>query len=287
MRVRPSLLIVSVLVLMVAGLVLSRGLAPVTVRGQIEAEMAQHGLSAANIALGRAGQAPQRIAINTAHGVQRPYYSISKPLTAAAALRVLAPDDEVSGASVRQLLQHTAGWDRAIAGDPVTAGTTGAACTDLPAPPRQFQPGGRYAYSNIGYCLVGKALETRTGEPYRATVNRLFPETRAMGFDPVLGPAGGWSGTAEQFYLFAARPLPAGTLQIAVPRPGDLPYGLGWAIGPDHVTHFGAHGSNFTLVVKRGDFVAVALFAGRPPDDALAAKALRARLLALDNAAAR
>lgn len=277
---RPYILLL-LLTAIAAGLIV-RWAWPQDARGRIEASMAAHRLDAANIAFGRVGEAPRRIAINAAHGTVRPYYSLSKPLTAAAALSILQPGEPVAGASVRQLLQHTGGWDRAMAGDPVADRTKGQACTDMPLPPRQFRPGSRYAYSNIGYCQIGRAIAERSGRSYRQAVNALFPETKAMGFDPVLGPSGGWSGTAEQFFRFAARPLPPGTRQGAVARPGDLPYGLGWAIGPDYVTHFGALRSGFSLVVKRGDFVAVALFAGRPPDDAAAARRLRADLLALD-----
>lgn len=286
MRLRPALMIVLVLALLAAGY-LVRSARSADARGQIEAAMAQHGLSAANIAYGVAGSPPARIAIHARHGMRRPYYSLSKPITAAAALRILQPDDAVAGASVRQLLQHTGGWDRDLAGDPVVALAGDANCTAIEAPPRQFAPGSRYAYSNIGYCLIGRAMEQRTGETYRGIVNRLFPETKAMRFDPALGPAGGWSGSAEQLFRFASRPLADGTRTRPVDRPGDLPYGLGWAIGPDYVTHFGALRSGFSLVVKRGDFVAVALFAGRPPVDADAARALRTALLALQRPAGR
>jgi hypothetical protein len=48
------------------------------------------------------------------------------------------------------------------------------------------------------------------------------------------------------------------------------------------VTHFGSYRSNFAVVVKKGDFVAVGLFDGRPADDASAADDLRTALLNLE-----
>src|SRR5690606_23761107 len=116
---------------------------------------------------------------------------------------------------------------------------------------------------------------------YRASVRELFPETRSMTFDPWLGPAGGWAGSAEAYFRFASRAVPAETTERPVSRPGDLPYGLGWVIGPDYLTHFGALKSDFAIVVKQGDFVAVGLFEGRPPDDRTAAGELRSDLLLL------
>lgn len=247
----------------------------------LKSAMHRNGLTAANIAYGRAGGKPEFISINAPDGIVRPFYSLSKPMTAAAAIRLLDLDQDVAGATVRQILQHTGGWDRAIAGDPVTQRGQTEDCTDLPVPARQFEPGSRYAYSNIGYCLIGRAIEDKTGKPYQESVIALFPEARSMQYDPRLGPAGGWSGTAEDYFRFASRKVPAGTASAPIARPNDIPYGLGWAVGPDFVTHFGALRSNFSLVVKQGDFVAVGIFDGRPRDDSAAAQELRTALLKL------
>ena len=249
--------------------------------------MNEQGLTAASIAFGKVGEAPELWAINTSTDRTFPYYSLSKPITAAAVLaeRDLARlhlDDRVAGASVAQLLQHTGGWDRDMAGDPVINRTTQEACTDLPAPPKQFRPGRRYAYSNIGYCLLGKHVADRTGLTYEAAVRRDIPETRAMKFDPWLGPAGGWSGTAATYFRFATRPVPRGTTAAPVPTPKDPPYGLGWFVGPDgQLSHFGWLRHNFAVVVRQDDFVAVALFDGMPNDIDTTKIAMRKQLLAL------
>jgi hypothetical protein len=247
----------------------------------LQPTMTRHGLTAANVAFGRADAEPRIIAINAPEGLVRPFYSLSKPITAAAAIQVLSLERKIEGATVRQILQHSGGWDRAIAGDPVTQRSDGEECTSLPAPNKQFEPGSRYAYSNIGYCLVGHAIASASGKTYQDAVNGLFPETQAMRFDPWLGPAGGWSGTARDYFRFASRQIPAGTGDNPIPRSDDIPYGLGWAIGPDFYTHFGVMNANFSLVVKQGDFVAVGIFDGRPKDDAKAARELRSALLRL------
>ncbi len=247
----------------------------------IVAAMQNHGLAAANIAYGTAGTEPSFISINAPAGMVRPYYSLSKAITAATAVEVLDLEQTVEGATVRNLLQHTGGWDRAIAGDPVTEGDHDRACVDIPAPAKQFRPGTRFAYSNLGYCLVGRAIAERTGKSYDRSVRALFPETRAMAYDPWLGPAGGWSGTVAAYYEFASRKVRPETIREPVPRTNDLPYGLGWGVGPDLLTHFGVFDGGFSIVLKKGGFVAVGVFDGRPPDDAAAAKDLRTALLTL------
>lgn len=249
---------------------------------QLEKAMARHGLTAANVVYGRVEGEPAYFSVNAPPDMIRPYYSLAKPMTAAVALRVLEIDQVIEGATVQQLLQHTGGWDRAVAGDPVTESDENATCVELPVSEKQFPPGERYAYSNIGYCLIGRAVVDATGAGFPETVRSLFPETRSMQYDPWLGPAGGWSGTASDFFHFALRPVPKATSEKPQPRPDDVPYGLGWGVGPDFFVHFGALKSNFALVVKQGNFAAVGLFDGRPPNDRAAAKELRSIFLDLN-----
>jgi CubicO group peptidase (beta-lactamase class C family) len=82
--------------------------------------------------------------------------------------------------TLRQLLQHTAGWDRdATDFDPMFESTLIAEAYAVPPPadttsiirymldrPLDFQPGTKYAYSNFGYCLLGRVIEQATGLSY-------------------------------------------------------------------------------------------------------------------------
>ena len=94
--------------------------------------------------------------------------------------------------TVRQLLQHTGGWDRDASGDPMFKAVPIATLVGEapPAGPRavirymlgrplDFDPGTRYAYSNFGYCLLGRIIEKISGQSYEAFVR-----------ESVLKPAG-------------------------------------------------------------------------------------------------
>jgi CubicO group peptidase (beta-lactamase class C family) len=131
--------------------------------------------------------------------------SVSKPITSAAIMKLvedgkLALDDRVApliahltpapGATVdprweqitiRQLLDHTGGWDRDKPGgfDPMFVSAVAAAAVGAPAPasaetiirymkgkPLDFNPGEKFVYSNFGYCILGRVIERLGGMPY-------------------------------------------------------------------------------------------------------------------------
>jgi N-acyl-D-amino-acid deacylase len=132
--------------------------------------------------------------------------SISKPITAAAILRLiemgklklddaafellkLAPlkgseeDARLKKVTIRELLQHTGGFDRDKSFDPMfqPIKIANAFKATPPAEPQQivrymlgqkldFDPGNRYAYSNYGYCVLGRVIEKVTGKGYEAFV---------------------------------------------------------------------------------------------------------------------
>jgi len=94
--------------------------------------------------------------------------------------------------TVRHCLQHTGGWDREKRFDPMFRSGPVAIATGTPAPasadaivkfmlgqPLDFDPGTRYAYSNFGYCLLGRLIEQVTRRPYETFVK-----------DSVLTPCG-------------------------------------------------------------------------------------------------
>ena len=141
--------------------------------------------------------------------------SVSKPITAAAVMRLverdkLSLDDRavdilsdcvpsdgqldprLKRVTIEQLLHHTAGWDSEKSMDPMFA--TVRIAKDLgvrpPAAPEQivrymfdrpldFEPGSKHAYSNFGYCILGRIIEQVTGQSYEEYVR-----------DSVLGPLG-------------------------------------------------------------------------------------------------
>ncbi len=136
--------------------------------------------------------------------------SVSKPITAVAIMKLveegkLKLDDRVApfiahltpaqGATVdprweqitiRHLLNHTGGWDRAKPNggfDPMDRPAIAAAAVNAPAPasaetiirymkgmPLDFNPGEKYVYSNFGYAILGRVIERLSGMPYEEYV---------------------------------------------------------------------------------------------------------------------
>jgi CubicO group peptidase (beta-lactamase class C family) len=134
--------------------------------------------------------------------------SLTKPITAAAVLRLAeqgrlkleAPvlpylkkfgaednphlDPRWRQITLAHLLRHTAGFDRSASFDPMLmpkefVRTLGSPL-DPPAiirfmlgRPLDFDPGTRYAYSNFGYCILGRVIEEVTGKGYEEAVREL------------------------------------------------------------------------------------------------------------------
>src|SRR6185437_751976 len=85
--------------------------------------------------------------------------------------------------TIKQLLQHTAGWDRKLSGDPMFIhhkGTKNKQCSKtLEATtiikktlrkPLDFAPGIKFSYSNFGYFLLGRVIEKVTEVSYETYV---------------------------------------------------------------------------------------------------------------------
>ncbi len=92
-------------------------------------------------------------------------------------------DPRIWDITVRRLLQHTGGWDRDKSGDVMFMHFKIAADMKIPSPPDHtslirwvmgrpldFDPGTKYAYSNFGYCVLGRIIEKVTGKSYESYV---------------------------------------------------------------------------------------------------------------------
>ena len=88
-------------------------------------------------------------------------------------------DPRVEEITVRDLLNHTAGWSR-YAGDPLFNPLYIAKKMHAQAPASldlileytlsrklNYDPGTRYSYSNLGYAILGRIIEVKSGMPYQ------------------------------------------------------------------------------------------------------------------------
>src|SRR5690606_13106006 len=84
-------------------------------------------------------------------------------------------DPGVSQITIDQLLRHRAGFDRLRSEDPVTKHHHRSWCpydmSELSRLRLDFEPGTRYAYSNLGYCLLGQVVERVVGQDFRTYLN--------------------------------------------------------------------------------------------------------------------
>ncbi|MCH2101314.1 MAG: beta-lactamase family protein, partial [Planctomycetes bacterium] len=133
--------------------------------------------------------------------------SISKPITAVAVLRLVdqgkldlqespferiglaeelkhpSRDPRLEEITIEQLLHHRAGWDRGQSFDPMFVPQRVRDHLGSEGPPDQHQiirfmldqnldhdPGTQYAYSNFGYCLLGRVIESCSGMSYEQFV---------------------------------------------------------------------------------------------------------------------
>ena len=88
-------------------------------------------------------------------------------------------DPRLKTITVQELLHHTGGWDKSVSGDPLfesdkistAAGTPPPASADtiiryMLGQPLDFDPGTQFAYSNFDYCVLGRIIETISGQSY-------------------------------------------------------------------------------------------------------------------------
>jgi CubicO group peptidase (beta-lactamase class C family) len=195
--------------------------------------------------------------------------SLSKPITAAATLELveqgkldldaraftilddikpppgLRMDPRVANITVRQLLNHSAGWDRSVSGDPVNWSPLVARTLKVPQPvtARQlisyalglaldFDPGTRVEYSNLGYIVLGEIIRKVSGQPYETYVRR-----------NVLAPVGirrsGQAGLGRAYLPGEAHCYLAGTgVEIPPIQLGMVEAAAGWSLSPVDMARF-------------------------------------------------
>jgi N-acyl-D-amino-acid deacylase len=178
----------------------------------------RHGVPGATLAIAKDGKliyakgfgfenvtAKVPMQVNTLLGVA----SLSKPITALAILKLIEEgklklddpafallahirppawarvDPRLRFITIRQLLNHTGGWNRSISGDPSNWGPMIARKLGVPEPitPEQFvtfiysmrldfNPGTEARYSNIGYIILGQIVEKVSGQSYDEYVRK-------------------------------------------------------------------------------------------------------------------
>ena len=136
--------------------------------------------------------------------------SLSKPITSAGILKLveenqLRLDDKVidilpfgtpegkitdpnlGKVTILHLLEHLGGWDHDKSFDPMFADNKISKALGVPVPvtqadiitfmngqPLQYGPGTKFAYSNYGYCLLGRVIEQKTGLSYEDYIKRII-----------------------------------------------------------------------------------------------------------------
>jgi len=148
-------------------------------------------------------------------------------------------DPRIKQITLRDLLQHSSGWNRNAAGDPMyrptldyVAKAMGRSDTlssrdllsYLMSRNLSFTPGTRWAYSNIGYAALGQVIERLSGQSYQAYVTEMLARVgiRDVRFARTR-ETDRWPGEVH-YYDFPNAPLVASILDgKQAPRPyGDF-----------------------------------------------------------------
>jgi CubicO group peptidase (beta-lactamase class C family) len=100
-------------------------------------------------------------------------------------LKGKTPDPRIASVTLRQILHHTGGWDRDASFDPMFrpiviaeafGETPPAGCESviryMLGQKLDFDPGARFAYSNFGFCVLGRIIERVSGMRYEEFVKR-------------------------------------------------------------------------------------------------------------------
>jgi len=150
--------------------------------------------------------------------------------------------------TVRNLLQHTGGWNRDVTGDPMFMSPAIAAALGEPGPascedtirymldkPLTYAPGTTMCYSNFGYCVLGRVVERKSGKTYDQAVHATLLDplgaTRMrLGASLVDARADG----EVRYYDYPGAPL----AQSVFPSVGQVP----WPYGGFAIEAMDSHG---------------------------------------------
>jgi N-acyl-D-amino-acid deacylase len=169
-------------------------------------------------------------------------------------------DERHRAITVRHLLQHTGGWDRDKSFDPMfrpvkIAEATGTAAPAAPrsiirymlGQPLDFDPGTRYAYSNFGYCILGRIIEKLSGENYGDSVRTAVLSPCGIRHMTLGRTLDGWQAPNEVRYY-----MPDGERGRSVfpESPGNVP----WPYGGFNLEAMDAHGGWLASAVDLARF---------------------------------
>jgi CubicO group peptidase (beta-lactamase class C family) len=167
--------------------------------------------------------------------------------------------------TLRQLLQHQAGFDRG-AGDPLFAydpPSCSRAAREVMARPPERTVGQQVLYSNAGYCILGEILLKNPSG---------VDPTMIRALQSPLGAAGGWRGSLRQLHAALYATLPLSELPAEPALPDGSHYAYAWRSWPKSFegprwSHFGRLPGVLSLAVSDGKgSLLVAHFTGDPAD---------------------
>jgi N-acyl-D-amino-acid deacylase len=135
------------------------------------------------------------------------------------------------------LLHHTGGWDRDKSFDPMFRSRRIAEACGVPSPagpaeiirymlgqPLDFDPGTRYAYSNFGFCVLGRAIERVTGLAYEAFMREKI--LAPIGIHQMrIGASQESKSLPDEVHYYTADGAAAESVFGSSPQPVPWPYG--------------------------------------------------------------
>jgi N-acyl-D-amino-acid deacylase len=149
-------------------------------------------------------------------------------------------DPRLRRITVLELLQHTGGFDRDKSLDPMFDSIEIAKALQEPPPakpnailrfmmgrPLDFDPGKRYAYSNFGYCVLGRVIEHASKERYETYVQEKLLRLIHITDMRIGHSLANEKAPGEVKYYAGNKTVPA--VVGAIGKPVPWPYG-GWYI---------------------------------------------------------